>query len=95
MARPPLNQVKDFYVSHFLIILSFIIILNQLFFKDVWSYGVVIWEMATYGDNPYSGKENEDVIQFVKGGGRLELPKNAPLKLYVHLFVFLSSQSLK
>lgn len=49
--------------------------------SDVWSYGVVIWEMAAYGDNPYSGKENEEVIQFVKNGGRLELPTNSPPKL--------------
>jgi serine/threonine protein kinase len=49
--------------------------------SDVWSYGVVLWEMATYGENPYAGKENEEVISFVKNGGRLELPKNSPLKL--------------
>ncbi|CAF0885729.1 unnamed protein product [Brachionus calyciflorus] len=50
--------------------------------SDVWSYGVVIWEMVTYGENPYSGKDNEDVIRFVKNGGRLQLPDNAPFKLY-------------
>lgn len=49
--------------------------------SDVWSFGVVIWEMATYGDNPYSGMENEEVIQFVKNGGKLNLPSNAPVKL--------------
>ena len=56
--------------------------------SDVWSYGVVIWEMSTYGDNPYAGKENEDVIQFVKGGGKLELPANSPLKLYAFYLIF-------
>lgn len=49
--------------------------------SDVWSFGVVVWEMATYGENPYSGKENEQVITFVKNGGRLELPVGAPFKL--------------
>lgn len=49
--------------------------------SDVWSYGVVLWEISTYGDNPYSGKENEEVIQFVKNGGRLEMPESAPTKL--------------
>jgi serine/threonine protein kinase len=49
--------------------------------SDVWSYGVVIWELATYGENPYTGKENEEVIQFVKSGGRLELPAGSPNKL--------------
>jgi serine/threonine protein kinase len=49
--------------------------------SDVWSFGVLLWELATYGDNPYSGKENEEVVQFVKSGGRLELPSNTPIKL--------------
>ncbi len=42
---------------------------------------MVIWEISTYGDNPYSGKDNEEVIQFVKNGGKLELPDTAPFKL--------------
>ncbi len=37
--------------------------------------------MVTYGENPYVGKENEEVIRFVKSGGRLELPSNSPIKL--------------
>jgi serine/threonine protein kinase len=49
--------------------------------SDVWSYGVVLFEISTYGDNPYNGKENEEVIEFVKTGGRLEMPANAPVKL--------------
>ena len=49
--------------------------------SDVWSYGVVLWELSTFGDNPYSGKENESVIKFVTDGGKLDLPQNAPSKL--------------
>ena len=49
--------------------------------SDVWSYGVVIWELSTYGDNPYLGKENENVIKFVLNGGKLDLPQSAPPKL--------------
>ena len=49
--------------------------------SDVWSYGVVLWEMSTYGENPYAGKENDEVIEFVKNGGRLVLPDKSPEKL--------------
>jgi hypothetical protein len=45
------------------------------------SYGVVLWEMSTYGDTPYSNKQNEEVVEFVKEGGRLKLPENSPVKL--------------
>ncbi len=49
--------------------------------SDVWSYGVVLFELSSYGDNPYAGKENESVIKFVIGGGKLELPSLSPPKL--------------
>lgn len=52
-----------------------------LYFYRLRSYGVVIWELATYGENPYNGKENEEVVEFVKNGGRLQLPSSAPNKL--------------
>ena len=61
--------------------------------SDVWSYGVVLWEMSTYGDNPYPGRDNDQVITFVREGGKLELPSDAPHKLYV-LFVSIMSTIL-
>ena len=44
--------------------------------SDVWSYGVVFWEIMTFGNQPYPGKDNVDVLHFVKSGGRLEPPES-------------------
>ncbi|XP_033761103.1 tyrosine-protein kinase HTK16-like [Pecten maximus] len=49
---------------------------------DVWSYGVTLWEMFTFGDQPYGDKKGIEVIQFVEAGGRLERPANCPDLVY-------------
>jgi insulin receptor len=46
--------------------------------SDVWSFGVVLWEMATLAEQPYQGLANEQVLQFVIGGGILERPVCCP-----------------
>jgi len=50
--------------------------------SDVWSYGVVLWEMATLAAQPYPGKSNEDVLRFVVDGGILEQPDDCSDRLY-------------
>ena len=46
--------------------------------SDVWSYGVVLWEIATWAEFPYQVKTNEQVMSYVKDGGRLHLPEGSP-----------------
>ncbi|XP_024086172.1 insulin receptor-like isoform X2 [Cimex lectularius] len=46
--------------------------------SDAWSYGIVLWEMATLASQPYQGLSNEQVLQFVISGNKLELPPVYP-----------------
>ncbi|XP_025265569.1 proto-oncogene tyrosine-protein kinase ROS-like [Camponotus floridanus] len=50
--------------------------------SDVWSFGVLMWEITSLGEQPYSGKANEEVINYVRAGGRLPMPLNCPSALY-------------
>uniref|UniRef100_A0A0A9XLS6 receptor protein-tyrosine kinase n=2 Tax=Lygus hesperus TaxID=30085 RepID=A0A0A9XLS6_LYGHE len=45
---------------------------------DVWSYGIVLWEIITLASQPYQGLSNEQVLQFVISGNKLELPPVYP-----------------
>ncbi|CAB3378566.1 Hypothetical predicted protein [Cloeon dipterum] len=50
--------------------------------SDVWSYGVVLWEMATLALQPYQGLSNDQVLRYVIDGGVMEPPENCPQRLY-------------
>ncbi|XP_049298689.1 insulin-like receptor isoform X1 [Anopheles funestus] len=50
--------------------------------SDVFSYGVVLWEMATLASQPYQGLTNDQVLRYVIDGGVMERPENCPDKLY-------------
>ncbi|XP_060081204.1 tyrosine-protein kinase HTK16-like [Ylistrum balloti] len=52
---------------------------------DVWSYGVTLWEMFSFGDQPYGDKKGIEVIQFVEAGGRLGRPQDCPEKVYTKM----------
>uniref|UniRef100_A0A4W4FDK6 receptor protein-tyrosine kinase n=1 Tax=Electrophorus electricus TaxID=8005 RepID=A0A4W4FDK6_ELEEL len=46
--------------------------------SDVWSYGVVMWEVMSYGERPYWNLTNRDVIKSVEEGYRLPAPMGCP-----------------
>ncbi|XP_039606725.1 ephrin type-A receptor 5 isoform X3 [Polypterus senegalus] len=50
--------------------------------SDVWSYGVVMWEVMSYGERPYWEMSNQDVIKAVEEGYRLPGPMDCPAALY-------------
>lgn len=45
--------------------------------SDVWSYGVVLWEIFTVGDTPYKEGRDRDLPDRVKNGERLPKPEHA------------------
>ncbi|XP_038069514.1 fibroblast growth factor receptor 4-like [Patiria miniata] len=49
---------------------------------DVWSYGVLLWEIFGKGSKPYPGIPNQDVYDFLKSGQRMAAPKNCPPEIY-------------
>ncbi|KAK8724005.1 hypothetical protein OTU49_011393, partial [Cherax quadricarinatus] len=49
---------------------------------DIWSFGVLLWEVMSLGYMPYPGRGNQEVMQLVTNGGRLEPPTNCPGPVY-------------
>jgi insulin receptor len=49
---------------------------------DVWSFGVVLWEMATLASQHYQGLTNKQVLKYVIDGGVMERPESCPDRLY-------------
>uniref|UniRef100_A0A3Q2QDS9 receptor protein-tyrosine kinase n=1 Tax=Fundulus heteroclitus TaxID=8078 RepID=A0A3Q2QDS9_FUNHE len=54
--------------------------------SDVWSYGIVMWEVMSYGERPYWDMSNQDVIKAVEESYRLPGPMDCPEALY-HLMM--------
>ncbi|XP_076348269.1 tyrosine-protein kinase transmembrane receptor Ror-like [Tachypleus tridentatus] len=50
--------------------------------SDVWSYGVVLWEIFTLGKQPYYGHSNEEVVKLVLQGILLSPPGECPYFIY-------------
>ncbi|GAA6105358.1 ephrin type-A receptor 5 [Tachysurus ichikawai] len=50
--------------------------------SDVWSYGIVMWEVMSYGERPYWEMSNQDVIKAVEESYRLPGPMDCPTALY-------------
>ena len=43
--------------------------------SDVWSYGIVLWELFSLGKEPYMGKNVEEMILKLKDGYHLPCPE--------------------
>lgn len=52
------------------------------FRSDVWAFGVLLWEIATYGMTPYPGVELSDVYTLLEKGFRMDSPAGCPNSVY-------------
>ncbi|XP_044795633.1 tyrosine-protein kinase Blk isoform X1 [Bubalus kerabau] len=49
---------------------------------DVWSFGILLMEIVTYGRVPYPGMSNPEVIRNLERGYRMPRPDSCPPELY-------------
>ncbi|KFO56012.1 Ephrin type-A receptor 4, partial [Corvus brachyrhynchos] len=50
--------------------------------SDVWSYGIVMWEVMSYGERPYWDMSNQDVIKAIEEGAPPPPPMDCPIALH-------------
>uniref|UniRef100_A0A8R1DYF1 receptor protein-tyrosine kinase n=1 Tax=Caenorhabditis japonica TaxID=281687 RepID=A0A8R1DYF1_CAEJA len=50
--------------------------------SDVWSYGITLWEIWSFGRQPYEGASNQQVIELIANRHLLECPHNCPTNIY-------------
>lgn len=50
--------------------------------SDVWSFGVTLWEIWSYGRQPYGSASNQSVIELIANRHLLECPATCPTNIY-------------
>ncbi|XP_077991296.1 epidermal growth factor receptor-like [Glandiceps talaboti] len=51
--------------------------------SDVWSYGVTLWEIMTFGGKPYEGVKPRDIPDLLEKGERLRQPDICTIEVYM------------
>ena len=46
------------------------------------AFGVLLWELATYGMSPYPGVELSQVYELLESGYRMQCPEGCPPAIY-------------
>ena len=88
IARYRRKYQMDYYriANHFLPVrwMSIETLLSGVYsqMSDVWSFGVLLWEMLSYGEQPYDGYTNPEVIEMIRDRQLLACPMKCPRKIY-------------
>jgi len=53
--------------------------------SDVWSFGILLYEIVTYGRIPYPGMSHQEVLAKIKVGYRMPQPDGCPNDLYQNM----------
>ncbi|CAH3162251.1 unnamed protein product [Pocillopora meandrina] len=49
---------------------------------DVWSFGVLLWEIESRGKMPYTGLIAREIVEFLRKGKKLSKPEGCPNEIY-------------
>jgi len=58
-----------------------------VYFLCRWSFGILVWEIVTFGGNPYPGIPTVQLFKLLCEGHRMECPPNCSKELYVTIFL--------
>ncbi|XP_038055911.1 angiopoietin-1 receptor-like [Patiria miniata] len=50
--------------------------------SDVWSFGILLWEIATFGGTPYASIKGMSLVERLESGYRMEQPSNCDDEIY-------------
>ncbi len=51
-------------------------------YKKHFNSGICVWEILSYGNKPFQGIKNQDVIKLIENKTRLQQPSNCSDELY-------------